>query len=160
MEEYEATKFFNDLLIENDLPIIPLKINGKLKNVLGQIIISKSKKIAERIEISKIYLKNGTDEEIIDTIKHEIAHYIHYIICGYTNHDMDWQKIAEKLGIKSKRTKKIENDFFKYHIVCSKCGKMMVKKHRITRIFINKVENKRLISSCCYEKLKIIERDI
>ena len=41
MEEYEVTKIFNDLLIDNDLPIIPLKINGKLKNVLGQILISK-----------------------------------------------------------------------------------------------------------------------
>jgi predicted SprT family Zn-dependent metalloprotease len=75
-----------------------------------------------RITISKTLLSINLDKnpkKFEDTIRHEIAHAIDYLIRGDSGHDYPWQKIAVHLGaIPKSGSKQIESAPFKWSGLC------------------------------------------
>ncbi|WZE63545.1 hypothetical protein PANI_CDS0025 [Maribacter phage Panino] len=87
-----------------------------------------------KVTISKKLLtlnlhKNPKDFE--DTIRHEIAHAIDFMIRNKSGHDVPWKKIASHLGaIPETGKKKINNLEPKWRGVCP--SGHIFKKHRLT----------------------------
>ena len=55
------------------------------------------------ISISRAFMKTNSFEVIRDTLLHEIAHALHYLEAGKTNHSNGWKKFALKVGCEPKR---------------------------------------------------------
>jgi len=75
--EFILFKYGRDFLEENypHIPMIPVKINGRLKRSLGRYIHHRGTRQAIGIEISKDMIKHYPKEEILDTMRHELTHY-------------------------------------------------------------------------------------
>lgn len=104
---------------------------SKRKKSLGTAHLSR-----KRITISKVLLERNLQtnpKAFEDTIRHEIAHAIDYIIRGKSDHSYAWQRVAVALGAIAKRgTKKIESVPYKWTGTCPNCSKV-VKRHKLTR---------------------------
>lgn len=89
---------------ENDFIITcPIVENGRLTKTLGQVKYNKGGFGIKEIEFSKKFLQFGTEAQIMDTIKHELAHAFAYWTTGELHgHDKIWQNIAKKLGANPK----------------------------------------------------------
>jgi len=81
-----------------------------------------------RISISKYLIELGKDEEVIDTILHEIAH----ALTPGCKHNWTWQQVARQLGAKPRaQTHMLSYDIqHKYEVRCGKCNEVMQKRHR------------------------------
>jgi len=76
------------------------------------------------IDISFHHLYNGTNEEVLNTLKHEIAHALDYIINHKVGHTSSWKAIARSLGLRNpKATTAVSYQTrTKYDILCPICG--------------------------------------
>lgn len=55
------------------------------------------------ISISKAFMETNPFSVIKDTLLHEIAHALHFLEAGKTNHSNGWKKFALKVGCEPKR---------------------------------------------------------
>ena len=90
------------------------------------------------IELSVYLIRYSSNEQIIDTIRHEIAHAIQFETFGYSNHDKEWKKIASMIGANPSRT--IEDADFskkilkKYSYSCQCCGITFGASRKLIRL--------------------------
>lgn len=76
----------------------------------------------QRISLSVSLVQLNTNEHVIDTILHEIAH----ALCGPGNgHNQKWKETAARIGCKPKRcyTGEVITPQAKYTARCPDCGK-------------------------------------
>jgi predicted SprT family Zn-dependent metalloprotease len=112
---------------------------GKGQNRLG--VCQYKTKI---IRISRHHIQNATDAEIIDTIRHEVAHAI-AAKQGDRLHGPIWQSVALKLGANPRPTAKVSYQIAqrtrKYLLTCTVCNRVMqrranrVSAQRLQRLF-------------------------
>lgn len=136
----------------------PIVENGRLTKTLGQVKYEDGFGI-KKIEFSKKFLQFGTEAQIMDTIKHELAHAFVYWTTGELHgHDKIWQDIAKRLGANPKAI--AEGQFYeglpekinKYTIYCKKCGKLIGARDKACNI----TKYPELYSSkCCKSFIKI-----
>jgi len=50
------------------------------------------------ILVNRKILKQGNENEFIDTVLHELAHLEDYIRRGTSGHDFEWKKLVQKIG--------------------------------------------------------------
>ena len=147
---------------ENNLTITcPIVENGRLTKTLGQVKYSEggSGIKIKKIEFSKKLLQFGTEAQIMDTIKHELAHAFVYWTTGELHgHDKIWQNIAKKLGANPKAIAEgqiyegLPEKINKYTIYCKKCNKLIEARDRACDI----TKYPELYSSkCCKSFIKI-----
>lgn len=108
--------------------------NGKRQ--LGCAVVIKTKdrrtgKVTEqkRIRISRHLVELNDDDEIRDTILHEIAH----AIAGLKNgHNHVWRAVCRRIGAKPKRLAGEEVRVVEppYMLICKCCQKTLGKRHR------------------------------
>lgn len=107
---------------------IPVIVNARLTSTLGKvkyISIGHETYIAKSIEFSKNLLETGTDNDIINVIKHE---YVHYFLVETTNvnhgHDHIFKDKCKAIGCEHTKThNSLENEGkFKYEVWCDNCG--------------------------------------
>ena len=55
------------------------------------------------ISVSRAFMQTNPFSVMKDTLLHEIAHALHYIETGKTNHNNNWKKFALKVGCEPKR---------------------------------------------------------
>ncbi len=55
------------------------------------------------ISISRAFMETNSFPVIRDTLLHEIAHALHFLETGKTNHNNGWKKFALKVGCEPKR---------------------------------------------------------
>jgi predicted SprT family Zn-dependent metalloprotease len=83
-----------------------------------------------KIELSEFLCKTMLEEEVKDTLLHEMAHAIDVGIRGFSNHDMEWKKLAVQLGAiprsYSKAPRGIE---YKYVCVVEKMNKDLIMQY-------------------------------
>jgi predicted SprT family Zn-dependent metalloprotease len=60
------------------------------------------------LEFNIYHIENYWDDMVEDTVPHEVAHVIDYMIRGDSNHDGHWQYIARSLGCTGNRTHNYE----------------------------------------------------
>ena len=84
------------------------------------------------IALSKWYVEENVENDIEDTILHEIAHALSWIHDGVTGHGKVWKKWCRKIGAVPQRCRKRDlnrpKDHYKYLDTCS-CGTTYYK-HR------------------------------
>ena len=155
MREIDAIDFFKELCKKHGYRPIPFGFNNR-KAVLGLTHVEYDK--PTKITISKHYLKQGTDQEIKETIIHEFAHMVDLYQRGYSDHGQKFKELCKSFGIDGKATKETSFEMFVYHIKCSKCNKIVDRLYRLSKKYKERVETERYKSSCCREKLYIIKR--
>lgn len=74
------------------------RFNTRCKRILGRCFFQK-----ELIELSAHYVELNTEEEVLDTIRHEIAHALAYINDGDAGHGPKWKEWCLKTGASPER---------------------------------------------------------
>ena len=78
------------------------------------------------ISISRAFMKTNSFPVMKDTLLHEIAHALHFLDTGKTNHNNGWKEYAVKVGCEPKRcaaTDRLNMPQGKYVGVCPVCRK-------------------------------------
>ncbi len=80
------------------------------------------------IRLSRIHVEMGSDDEVMNTIRHEVAHAITGPGFG---HGAAWKRNAMLLGAAPKSKTKLDYAVpHSYEIRCLKCEKVLQKRHR------------------------------
>lgn len=134
----------------------PITENKRFIRCLGRVTYSAEGEL-EKIEFSKMLLESGTSVQIMDTIKHEMAHVL---VGPKHGHDDVWRAMAIKLGASpstcvedAEQVYAVPDEkLFKYTIYCNKCGKLVDRKSRTctTTRFPERYRTK-----CCNATLKV-----
>lgn len=139
---------------------VPVTVNPRLTATLGRVKymgLGNKTYIAKAIEFSKNLLETGTDNDIMNVIKHE---YVHYFLVETTNvnhgHDHVFKDKCKAIGCEHTKTHNpLENEGkFKYEVWCNNCG-LIATYSRMGKTLKN-------LDSCscsgCHEsKLKLIQ---
>ena len=73
---------------------LPISINNRFKNTFGRVTISYLNNKVEKVEFAAFLLDSNNDAEIMDTIKHELAHVLAFLFDGQQHgHDSTWKNI-------------------------------------------------------------------
>ena len=111
----------------------------------------------KRITLSKNYISLNTEELVIDTILHEIAHAL---VGSNHGHDNVWKQKCIEIGARPVRTKdNIVSVVGKYDYKCKKC-EIIVHAHRQKRREIacadccNKYNNGRFTKEYLFERVE------
>ena len=90
--------------------------------------------LTKKITLSKWYAELNNEEEVEDTILHEIAHALAWINDRCTGHNATWKKWARKVGATPKACSKSNlaqpKNHYKYEQTC--CG-TTYKRHRLRK---------------------------
>lgn len=151
----------------------PIAINSRLTRTLGRVCYDKNylgHYIPTKVEFSKKYIEECTDECVRQTILHEAAHYILMKKnpaerCG---HNQAFRDMCSTLGCARNRAKgdveytdeykaKVEEDkkkIYKYEVFCDKCGEKCGRYHRQGKVLKNLTVYK---SGCCKAKLIMVQ---
>lgn len=129
----------------------PIRSNARLRSTLGRVkCLRQGDKIlsVECIEFSVEFLKNATDNDIINVIKHE---YVHYYLAITTKarhgHDLVFKKKCAEIGcVYDKTRSNLESNYaekqeYKYEVYCVDCIKMIGGYSRMCKTLKN-------LSSC------------
>lgn len=113
--------------------------NGRCKRILGRCFFFKQK-----IELSSAYVLLNTDEEVLDTIRHEIAHALAFLHDKEHGHGRKWREWCIKTGANPSRTasgvvmpkKKWQCCFVYKGVVVERTGWLSYRKSDISRRYI------------------------
>ena len=113
------------------------------KRALG--LCSYRRGFAGTVFISKSLLSLNLDKayEFEDTIRHEIAHAIHAVLCGRSSHDYVWKSICREIGADDSRLHEgfLETPKGKYTLKCGTCNYQSEYHRKPTR--------RKACSGCC-----------
>lgn len=86
------------------------------------------------IEMSKFHILNHKDADVLDTLRHEIAHAVSFIDTGKVqHHNVTWQAYAKRIGAKPERCAKgLSNPPYNFTAQCKNC-KRTYGAYRIRR---------------------------
>ena len=138
---------------------IPVKINNRMTRALGWTSFfgdGINKPIHDiKIELSGKLMKYGKDKDIVETLRHEYAHYCTVVVKGDHNHnDKQFKNYCKMLNTSYEPSAEV-NLPFKYNTVCSCCGKVIGRYNRSNNII--KRNGKGYRSSCCHANIKVIQ---
>lgn len=111
------------------------KINTRAKTLAGRCSYNGfyGHKTHIRIELSKWYVESNTDDKVLNTILHEMAHAFAPIGAG---HNQQWRKVCKELGMThiSTRTEKGTQGkpVAKWHGTCPVCSAVF-KRHKLSK---------------------------
>ncbi len=89
-------QYFGELLESN----LPLRFSGRMVSRLGQLLTN-GKKGAEgivEIALNIDLMLEGNEDELVETLAHEMAHAVDYQLNGRTGHGATWKRWALKAG--------------------------------------------------------------
>lgn len=110
---------------------VPISLNNRLTRSLGRFIYKRSqlKNIKEPlgIEISSKFLKYNSNEDVLDTLKHELIHYALFMLDEpFLDHDKKFIETCKKLGVGLTGSKTLKSPKHEY-----KCPHgCLVTRHR------------------------------
>lgn len=140
---------------------VPVEANGRIKSTLGRVKFQIKGKVCTpiKIEFSEELLK-CSDVEVDETIRHEMAHF--FVLKDTRanhNHDDVWKIWAMRLGARPRATVRRKGPYpgketYRYIIECSKCGKVIGKYKRASKVVQN---SKSYRSRCCNAKIRVKE---
>lgn len=141
----------------------PIILNSRLTTTLGRVTYNEYNEL-EKIEFSKRYLETATDECIMNTILHELAHAFVFLETGEPHgHDQLFRSMCNKLGTKStsakgkvsyKEGQEPEIKSPKYTIICPGCGKIIGTRQRACKVTKYPIY---YTSLCCGEIPNVIQ---
>lgn len=134
MTKSEATTLARGLMSKHGFAHLELTFSNT-KNALGRCFFRSE--VPTRIDLSSYWLSHLSEEQITETILHELAHAKAGVRAG---HNYIWKSAARKLGANPNRvaelptelTEKVLSENAKYKASCTKCD-TTVYFHRLTR---------------------------
>jgi predicted SprT family Zn-dependent metalloprotease len=90
------------------------------------------------ISLSLAFMNANPYPVMKDTLLHEIAHAIHYIETGKTNHDNGWREVARRVGCRPERCAPVDGLVMprgKYVGVCPVCRKAVHFYRKVRRSY-------------------------
>ncbi len=160
MKIEEVRKMCEDLGEAYAMPVyIPIDVNPRMKRAQAHVRYTRGLEgeiLPLCMEFNKQVVENATEEEMLELVKHEMAHYFSMVEENDPHHSANWRKWCRRLGCSTKaRGEKDERQLitFKYMFYCSSCGKVLARRHRETKWSRN-VE--RLTSQCCNAKVRLV----
>lgn len=146
MTNEQALQMTRDLLAKHDLSNLEVTLS-KTKRALGRCFFLNKKPV--RIDLSSHWLAYLSEDEIRDTILHEIAHAKAGVEAG---HGYKWKATAQAIGANPKRTadlppqllEKFQQDKANYVAVCQACE----NKHYFHRFTKNWKNNRYRCGIC------------
>lgn len=114
---------------------IPIEISKRLKSTLGQYEYMRGSQKPVKFKFSYDYLCNHSDEEIKNTIEHELAHLMantyYKKSCG---HGYLWKGICRKYGINDERCASFDKsqEGCRYEIR-STVNNLVIYRHRVNQ---------------------------
>jgi len=94
----------------------------------------------KKIEISRNHIARGTDSEVLDTIRHEVAHALAGRIAG---HGPAWKSVAIMLGANPSPIARVSYATpYKYHLMCNMCNSVLQRR-------MNRINEKKLSRLYC-----------
>lgn len=138
---------------------VPVESNGRLRTTFGRVKYRTEgrKCIPERIEFSENVL-SGDEAFLMDTLKHEMAHYIVMKKTGENHgHDRLWKEEAARLGCRPRATVRnadidIEREPYRYEVICKSCGKVIGYYRRQSKVTKNPFKYR---SNCCKANIMV-----
>ena len=142
IEQYNKTYGENIPLLTEDM----VGINGRLSRSLGRFVFEMEEQnrigikkyiiTPLKIEISRRYLLNASDDSFLNTILHELAHYISNVKYQFNcEHDIRWQEVCRRLEMeevsKIASVSSLENPK-RYMIICPNDG-VVGSRNRLTK---------------------------
>ena len=132
----------NKLREADQLPPItcPVTVNGRLTRSLGRVKFMCNFPTA--IEFSRILLEEGTDNDIINVIKHEYVHYFLLITTKERHgHDAMFKAKCAEIGCTHDKARNNfeaetigkELDITKYEVWCEDCDEIIGRYHRMCK---------------------------
>ena len=104
-----------------------IRINSRLSRTLGRVMYAHG--AVDRMEFSKQYIENATDDCVFQTILHECAHYIAFIRTHERHgHDLYFKTICAEIGCTEDQTTshvealRSDTELYRYTIYCPNCG--------------------------------------
>ena len=134
----------------------PILINTRFRRTLGRVSWDEYGDLS-KIEFSAQFLESESDENIIHTILHELAHAFVFLETGEIHgHDATFKDMCHRLGtVNDGMYAKVGEAESKYTLYCSKCGKVVGKRHRACKITRNPEQ---FFSGCCHAEV-IVEQN-
>lgn len=139
----------------NDVFTCPIYINGRLSRTLGRVMYtfrpSTEEYYVQKMEFSKSFLERAQDEDVIETIKHEWAHYyVTKTTKENHGHDKVFKAICAKIDCASGgmyiQTADIKGRS-RYEVYCPTCDKVVAHYQRMCKTLKN-------LDSCTCKKCK------
>jgi predicted SprT family Zn-dependent metalloprotease len=119
----QAMQLCNDLLKVHKLNDWST-IWGQRRNVYGRCRYK-----YKVIELMQPYVEQAPDEEVINTIRHEIAHALVWTKFGVTGHNDVFYQMCQRIGAIPERCSSFQMTK-KYRVTCNACGCRMQQYHR------------------------------
>lgn len=140
-KEFREACLLAKVEIDEDFPI---NLNGRLTRTLGYVrqeYSAKTKRYTStKVEFSRKFIENGTDESIAGVIKHEAAHYIVTARTGVIhNHDEVFQTVCAEIGTPFDAAKSDvkftcpEEQLYKYSVFCPHCNEVIANYSRMCK---------------------------
>lgn len=107
--------------------------NGRLSRTLGRVHFNGLTCEPTKIEFSRALLENGTDNDVINVIKHEYVHYFLLVTTGIDHgHDDAFRRKCAEIGCEHDQThNKLEREQkYKYEIWCLDCNEIIGTRSR------------------------------
>jgi len=134
MYKLRATQLALDLITQH-LPSEWKFAWNKRKSALGVCNYTR-----KTIFLSEYFVARISDEEVKDTILHEIAHALAWIEYGHKGHGWQWKRVCVRIGAKPVRchTGTVDNPNYRYKIKCE-CGQEH-GRHRFNKAKIKQLQ--------------------
>ena len=137
----------------------PVIENTRLSRTLGRVCWDKYGDL-EKIEFSAKFLASATEHAIMETILHELAHAFVFLETGEIHgHDAMFRSMCARLGTmnngmhaKCFELNASKDEYYKYTLYCSKCGKPIGHRQRACKITQHPEQ---YLSSCCRGEIRV-----
>lgn len=142
MKNFVSTLNEEDKMIIGDtVNTIPITIDGRLKSSMGYFS-GKYKRNGEFVEPVKFKFSKRINCYDDNTIKHIINHELLHLLSDKkygksTSHGEEWKECCHKYGVNDdeffESNLELEKEFYKYHIYCTKCNKLVGVRDRLSK---------------------------
>lgn len=128
MQTSRAIALAKQLLHEHGYGYVPVRLT-RAKQQLGRITWKRGEGI-KYMGLSSYYIMLNDEDEIRETILHEIAHII---VGPEKGHGAEWKLAAKRIGAKPERcSRTAATPPGRYQAFCQECNKIVATRHRIS----------------------------
>lgn len=126
MTNEQALRMAELELVRWDLSTVQIEISAKMRATLGQAHFFNNGK-PRLLKLSEYHVRDSSDFEVLDTIRHEIAHFL----AGWeTGHDHVWKRFCRLVGARPVRCATFSaSTRWQWVIYCNTCQMMIAGFH-------------------------------
>ena len=129
------------IIIGDVIDTIEISVDGRLKSSMGYFS-AKYKRNGEFISPVKFKFSKRINSYDNDTVKHIIQHELIHLLSDKkhgrnTSHYEEWKEFCHKYKVNDNEfftpNLELEKDYHRYHIYCTKCGKLVGTRDRLSK---------------------------